>query len=212
MAGPPSCTVGVVLALLLPSTFPFAAVADGGFSRAPAPTAPSFAVVGYLPEWRFGWEPDRWGSVSAHLSHLILFSLEVTASGGLSALDRFPSPAQLRLAQEARQKVGTRLLVCLGGNGRSGGFGPAVGKKKTRRKLAENLALFCEQHGLDGVDFNWEYPDQASEWKGLFHLLADTRAAFERHRMAASGASAEDTRRTPVVITMAYYPDGQQER
>ena len=40
-----------------------------------------FAVVAYLPEWRY--EGANWDTICQHVSHLIIFSLEVAPSGAL---------------------------------------------------------------------------------------------------------------------------------
>ncbi len=46
-----------------------------------------FAVVGYLPEWRYNGLD--WEAVSDHLTHLIFFSIEVDSQGSFAAMDRF---------------------------------------------------------------------------------------------------------------------------
>jgi hypothetical protein len=63
-----------------------------------------------------------------HVSHLIVFSLEVKPSGALGALDRIPRKALMAEAQAAATKHDTALLICFGGNGRSDGFSPMVMK------------------------------------------------------------------------------------
>ncbi len=45
-----------------------------------------FAVVGYLPEWRYGGVD--WEAISDHLTHLIFFSIEVDKEGSFAAMDR----------------------------------------------------------------------------------------------------------------------------
>ena len=52
-----------------------------------------FAVVAYLPEWRY--EGANWDTILGTVTHLILFSVEVLPSGELSALDRIPRSALL---------------------------------------------------------------------------------------------------------------------
>mmetsp|Transcript_39891 Transcript_39891/g.63966 ORF Transcript_39891/g.63966 Transcript_39891/m.63966 type:complete len:116 (+) Transcript_39891:133-480(+) len=56
-----------------------------------ATEAINFNVVAYMPEYRLGWEPERWDLAARHLTHLILFSLEIEEDGTLAATDRFPS-------------------------------------------------------------------------------------------------------------------------
>ena len=167
----------------------------------------AFQVAAYLPEWRY--EGANWVTICGTVTHLILFSIEVTPTGALAALDRLPRPELMREARAAATASGTKLLLCIGGNGRSAGFSPTVASKKKRARFVAALLELCEKHGFDGVDYNWEYPgyvlgrgylpeaEVTKDYEGLFKLLEETHAAF-----APSGR----------VITMAYYPDGRQER
>ena len=54
----------------------------------PLLAAQDIAVLGYLPSWRY--EGCNWEEVTKHVSHLLLFSLEPTADGSISDLDRLP--------------------------------------------------------------------------------------------------------------------------
>ena len=114
-----------------------------------------FVVAGYLPEWRY--EGAHWADIASVVTHLILFSIEVTPTGALAALDRLPRAELLQEARAARDASGSRLLLCVGGNGRSAGFSPVVRSKKARARFVAALLALCEENGLDGVDYNWEY-------------------------------------------------------
>lgn len=63
--------------------------------------------------------------------------------------------AQLRAAFTA---TGAKLLVCVGGNGRSRHFAAVTRDSAKRALFVTNLRAFVQQHQLDGVDVNWEYP------------------------------------------------------
>lgn len=82
--------------------------------------AASFSVAGYLPEWRY--EGANWDTLTSHLTHLILFSAEPSAEGGIWGLDRIPRRELLEDAKAAAKRNGAKLLLCFGGNGRSAGF------------------------------------------------------------------------------------------
>lgn len=165
-------------------------------------------AVGYLPEWRL--PGADYVQYARHLTHLIFFSVEPTPAGGLTAVDRLPSKTDIAEAREAAKREGAnlKLLVCLGGNGRSAGFSGATARKRTRRKLVSNVAKLVSDLALDGVDYNWEYPGFAfgagyadddtvdREFDALAALVADTRVVLGE----------------VAVITAAYYPDGRQER
>ncbi len=168
-------------------------------------TAPA-VVAAYLPEWRY--EGANWVDISKVVNQLILFSLEVAPSGRLTALDRLPRAELLAEARAATSATGCRLLVCIGGNGRSAGFSRAVAKRESRALFVQQLVELCEKHGLDGVDLNWEYPGYdfrtgyasdavlQRDYRGLGALVKKLHAA-----LAPSGR----------IVTMAYYPDKKQE-
>ena len=116
--------------------------------------ASEFAVVAYLPEWRY--EGANWEKISEHTTHLLLFSAEPAANGKIVAKDRLPRPELLAEARAAATRHGTKLLICFGGNGRSAGFSPMVRSRKARRRFVRELVELCDELGLDGVDYNWE--------------------------------------------------------
>ena len=176
-------------------------------SLAEGAVARNLTVAAYLPEWRY--EGANWEDISETVTQLILFSMEVQPTGRLAAHDRLPRKELMLAAREATRRTGTQLLVCIGGNGRSAGFQQAVAKKDRRQRFVESLVELIEKHDLDGVDLNWEYPgydfragyhsEEAvqQDYKGLKALIKRLHAA-----LAPSGK----------VVTLAYYPDGKQEK
>jgi len=165
----------------------------------------AFNIVGYMPEWRYeGADFDR---LFDHLSHLILFSLEMTPKGDIIALDRLPRPELMEQAKAAAKNKNKKLMICFGGNGRSGGFSVMVRNGKNRKRFIDNLVALVQKYNFDGVDYNWEYPgyrmgrgymdekEILKDYEGLEKLLRETRTALGLEK----------------VISMAYYPDSKQE-
>ena len=99
------------------------------------------AVVGYLPEWRYN--AASFTHLCRHLTHLVFFSVEPQPDGSLNGLDRLPGPEVLASAYAGRQAFGTKLLLCLGGNGRSSGFSVAARDTDTRKRLVSEGACVC---------------------------------------------------------------------
>ncbi len=165
-------------------------------------------IAAYMPEWRFGWEPERWNAACRYITDLILFSVEVGHDGSIQAQDRLPTPDQMSTIRAAADRHGTRVLICFGGNSRTRGFSTVVQSPATRKRFVSNLRLFLEKHEIDGVDYNWEYPSSAADWKGLINLARETRAMLQG--LPFRGARASSATERP--LTMAYYPDGHQER
>jgi len=165
------------------------------------------AVIAYLPEWRF--ESANYDVICEHVSHLILFSVEVgqPGSGAIAGLDRLPRVEILEDAKASARRHDTALLICFGGNGRSAGFSRMVRSSKLRGKFIKSLVNFILGYEFDGVDLNWEYPgykmgqgylndeEVQKDYKGLRAFLRQLRQELPQEK----------------IITLAYYPDGRQE-
>ena len=147
------------------------------------------AVVGYVPEYRYG--AMDWAGASKYVTHMVLFSLEVAPDGSITALDRFPDESTAAAARQATRAEGAKLLVCFGGNSRTNGFPAVATSAELRRVFARNVLEFLVAHELDGVDLNWEYPRTRAEWAGLWLLIDELHAL-----LAPRG----------LVLTMAVYP------
>ena len=169
-----------------------------------SPLSLSFNIVGYMPEWRHeGADFDR---LSQHLTHLIFFSLEPTPKGDIIGQERIPRPELMKEARQAATKHDTKLMICFGGNGRSGGFSVMVRNEKNRQTFLRNLAKLLDKYELDGVDYNWEYPgyrmgrgymeekEIMKDYEGLVALIKETKKMFQDR-----------------VVSVAYYPDTRQE-
>ena len=93
--------------------------------------------------------------LAQYLTDVILFSVEISPRGDIEGLDR----VREGLAAAKRQKQlqpKLRVLLCVGGAGRSRGF-PFVSKRSDDRKtFVKKLVMLCEEQGLDGIDFDWE--------------------------------------------------------
>ena len=160
-----------------------------------AATSSNLTVAAYLPEWRY--EGANWVDISSTVTQLILFSLEVQPTGRLGAFDRLPRKELMQQAREATRAAGSKLLVCIGGNGRSAGFGPAVAKKERRARFVQSLVELCDKYDLDGIDLNWEYPGYSfgsgyhsedaieRDYKGLAAVVKKLHAAFAELRKSA---------------------------
>ncbi len=46
--------------------------------------------------------------------------------------------------------------------------------------LVENIVAFVKEYGLDGVDFDWEYPDQSAQWRVYGQFIKKLDQAFDR--------------------------------
>ena len=138
--------------------------------------APRYAVCGYLPDYRIeGFNT----ALLQYATDVIYFSLEPKGDGTL-VTGRFVAEHRKALA-EWRTRHGFRLLVSVGGWGRSEGFAAISTDDARRREFVKTMTDFCIIHGFDGVDYDWEFPKTAKEKKGYIDLIRDTKQAFSPH-------------------------------
>ncbi len=141
----------------------------------PRAESPRPLLIGYLPDYRVD-------SISAEqirrLDEVIWFSLQASADGPLNVTDR-----QRQQVHQVRELAGpnTRVLVAVGGWGRSEGFGPMSADPAARAKFIRTLTEFCLAEGLAGVDLDWEFPRSAGEKSAYDLLLGELHAAFAPH-------------------------------
>ncbi|NOR74960.1 MAG: chitinase [Draconibacterium sp.] len=70
------------------------------------------------------------------------------------------------------KKPDLKVLVSVGGWSWSKGFSDAALTKESRLKFAKSCAVFVDKYNLDGIDLDWEYPNQTGA--GNTHRPEDT--------------------------------------
>ncbi|MGC9393466.1 MAG: glycosyl hydrolase family 18 protein [Anaerolineae bacterium] len=149
----------------------------------PTPPAREFAIVGYLPDYRT-LDPE-WGH---YVTDIVYFSAGLRSSG---ELDTGRLSAQTLMAlREMSATYGTRVYVAIGGWARSENFAAVATAPDLRAQAVQAITAYCLENGLDGVDFDWEFPENAAERAGYVALLAEVRQAVAPHHMRVSVALA----------------------
>ena len=144
------------------------------------PVKKDFAVISYLPDYRFYIEVD---DLALHVTDIILFSVAPSSTGDLTY---YLTPSNFRAAQHARRAKASynpssprlRLLLTVGGAGRSQHFLSSSSDSAGRRKLVEALFSVCRRYELDGVDFDWEAPTSRHDMDAYQRLLSEASATF----------------------------------
>jgi chitinase len=83
---------------------------------------------------------------------------ETTADGGLDISKS--QPQELSCFVNAAKKNGVKALVSIGGWTGSKYFSTNFGNEKNRTAFVKTCVDFVTEHGLDGLDFDWEYPNK----------------------------------------------------
>lgn len=61
--------------------------------------------------------------------------------------------------------------------------------REDRKLIAKNTAKYLLESGYDGIDLDWEYPDQLSEWIYMTQFIADLREELAGSGLSVSMAS-----------------------
>jgi GH18 family chitinase len=117
-----------------------------------------FRITAYLPEYRAN---SFDAEAAAALTDLILFSVEPDAGGSIdmSRLRRMPWEKLYALKKDH----GVRLILCVGGWGRSSNFAAVAKSDVIRPAFVASAVKTCLHHKLDGLDIDWEHPHDATE-------------------------------------------------
>lgn len=170
-----------------------------------------FRITAYLPDYR----ADSFDADAATaLTDLILFSVEPDAGGSIdmSRLNRMPWEKLHALKKDH----GVRLILCVGGWGRSSNFAAVTKSDAIRPAFVASAVKTCLDHKLDGLDIDWEHPHDAAEEAAYGKLLAELHEAFKPHGLLLSATIAgwqrlpkEGIEAVDAVNIMAYDQDGR---
>ena len=91
------------------------------------------------------------------------------------------------------QSPGTKAMISIGGwDESSAKFSQVASNPWTRARFAQNAVNFLKQHNFDGLDVDWEYPNQRggqpSDKENFVALLRNLRQAFNPHGFILSVA------------------------
>ena len=162
-------------------------------------------VLGYLPDWRIANETTSESIVNALCARtdaILLFSIEVDENGQLEKLDRLPSALNLERLKNAKKRFECEIHVTIGGSSRTNGFAKATSTKAMRNEFVKSVSSFLyEQYEdiFDGIDLNWSYPNDETEWRNLGKFAKALKKDFREH---------DRTKK----ISIAYYPNENQEQ
>ena len=153
-------------------------------------------IVGYVPEYRTGID---WNFYSQYVTDLILFSVEPLPDGDLKPyfpIDDEGPDSTLITAHRARnatigsshlpldmQSTGIRLLLCVGGAGRSSNFPVVTSTKLKRLHFINNLIDTIKLRNLQGIDFDWEVPSNRKELQQYQLLIQEAVPLFHSHHL-----------------------------
>jgi hypothetical protein len=135
-------------------------------------------VVGYAPDYRLDHISTQWPIIQPYLTDVILFSVSVKPGGALD-LDLLGEERAKTFAANVRASgEAPRVLICVGGGGRSSGFMDAARSPQSRKEFASAVSKLLRAVSADGVDLDWEAPQSRAEVDAYALLIEETKRAL----------------------------------
>lgn len=150
----------------------------GIFSVIAFTTLTSFAqaeprIVGYSMNPA---SPNVLNHSANYITDLVWFSVEPKPDATIDTTNI--SDAGFEAIEKMRSQHTIRIHIAVGGWGRCKGFAEATRTPESRAKMIENLLAICKQYKLDGIDYDWEFPENDQEYAQYSALLVETKAAL----------------------------------
>lgn len=142
-------------------------------------------VVGYLPDWSYSFYRDL--DFEA-LTHLNIAFCNPDSRGNLSC--GIPD-SELQEIVDRSHSAGVKVFAALGGGGGCNGYLPLVDTPEKMADFNEKIMLFCETHGLDGVDLDIELDSSHKIWNYYADWVASLRALCDEREYELSTATAQ---------------------
>ncbi|KAJ2608067.1 hypothetical protein H4S08_004595 [Coemansia sp. RSA 1365] len=109
------------------------------------------------------------------LTHLVLAFFQVDSSGIVSTTSN-----SVQNLVNAAHKKNVKVLASIGGDGNgSKSLAAALSTSTTRSKLASSLVDLVKRYGMDGVDYDLEFPENMQQLDDLYAGLKTTCAALD---------------------------------
>ena len=133
-----------------------------------------FKVIGYMPSWTGDVNTVQYSKLT-HINYAFLLP---TATGGIQSIE---NPGKLQSLVSLAHSNGVKVMISVGGwnNGDDSGFETLAGNSSYRNTFVNNMISFVSTYNLDGVDIDWEYPDDGASANNYVTLM--TQLATEMH-------------------------------
>jgi chitinase len=138
--------------------------------------AASYKVVGYFADWT-GNATNMMNNMNYDaLTHInYAFAIPNDANGYMY----IGNPNLLKGLVTRAHAAGVKVNISVGGANASGEFRGICANNTYRNRFLDTCVNFIKKYNLDGLDLDWEFPNDATEKTMLEELLRDLRSKFD---------------------------------
>jgi len=148
----------------------------------PTPNQPAFRVIAYVTD----------AAVPVVISYdkltHINYAFLIPNDDGTFApiLNQYMVEDMIRRAHEN----GVKVLVSVGGWGWDAEFEKMAAEASSRTSFVKNLMKVVAENKFDGVDMDWEYPDEGASSQNFLALMQELRAALPKDLLLTAAVAA----------------------
>ena len=135
---------------------------------------------------------------SKYITDLVWFSVEPNTDSTIDTTNI--SEAGFNAIETMRSQHDIRIHLAVGGWGRCEGFAEATRTPESRATMIKDLVALCKKYSLDGIDYDWEFPENDQEYEQYSALLVETKAAIRSLKLKLSLAVSPWQRFPPEAI------------
>jgi chitinase len=155
------------------------AAAGAAFALAAQPDADAavlpnnFKSVGYMPSWAGSVNNIQYGKLT-HINYAFVLP---NGNGTLQAVE---NPSKLSSLVSLGHNNNVKVSIAIGGwnDGNDSAFEALAANATARSAFVNNVVNFVNQYNLDGVDIDWEYPDQGSSANNYAAMMLQLSSAL----------------------------------
>jgi chitinase len=133
-------------------------------------------VVGYYADWMKSELPASKMKFE-NLTHIIQAFAWPESDGSISMGSNTIYPELISAAHAADVKI----LLAFGGWGHGDGFADMTANPDARATFIDNVINLMNTYGYDGIDLDWEFPENTTEAQNLVLLAQELRSRFDQY-------------------------------
>jgi chitinase len=139
----------------------------------------SFRIIGYAPEWDTVVQEIQFDKLT-HINYAFLLP---KPDGSFEDLEH---PEKLKDLVTEAHKHGVMVLISIGGWGYDEQFETLAADPDSRAAFVLKAGQFVQDYALDGIDIDWEYPDDGESSQNYLKLMQALRSTLPDGKLLTS--------------------------
>ncbi len=140
-------------------------------------------VTYYRDDWLVRWNPDHLSSAHFNcITELVYFNIRPNADGSINFGNKDQLEEGITKFHNLRKDSPVEFVL-----GVVTGEMPTITADANLRAIfVENVIDYLVEHNFDGLDIDWEYPNNSTQWANFTKLITEFKTALYNHGLSLS--------------------------